>query len=224
MHSVECDSGKDRVGRTYHFQAMDMYRRLGYALKQPRPVGCETSENIQQEGRALTRIIWAIFCHDGLVLTAPSSPIHVTSANFQYGMSAFLYGFELSVKIPLVEQYFLVVDIIRTELDIWDGEWTPYPIFKPLQPSLLTPVLQAQCILGQIFYEVTLSDYSSGWDKSQSEVWAKVADQLPQPLLWKEGLDPRLLANNDSVAYVYHLQPVFRNLRSLVWSLSPLDR
>ncbi len=67
MHSVECDRGQDRVGRSLRLQAVDMYKRLGYDQEQPRPKGCDTSEDVQQDWRALTRIIWAIFCHDGSV-------------------------------------------------------------------------------------------------------------------------------------------------------------
>jgi hypothetical protein len=67
MHSVECDAGRDRQGRTYRYQAIDIYKRLGCASLQTRPPGFQESQDIQQEWRAITRIIWAMYCHDGYV-------------------------------------------------------------------------------------------------------------------------------------------------------------
>ncbi len=67
MHAVECDAGRDRQGRTYRYQAMDIYKRLGYASLQTRPSGFQESEDIQQKWRAITRIIWAMYSHDGYV-------------------------------------------------------------------------------------------------------------------------------------------------------------
>jgi hypothetical protein len=84
MHSIECNRGKDRIGRPFHYQAVDMYKRLGYADNQPRPIGCDTSEIIQQEWRAVTRIIWATFCHNGFVSAAPaSSPPTLTKVDLE---------------------------------------------------------------------------------------------------------------------------------------------
>lgn len=186
MHSIECNRGKDRLGRVFHHQAVDMYRRLGYASEQPRPVSCDTSETIQQEWRALTRIIWATFCHNGL--------------------NAFLYGFAPDIKIPLVEQYFLVIgDTARPDLDARDGYWTPYPIPKSPQPSLLSLVLQAQCILAQIFYDFLRLDQPPDANMSQDEARIKIRNQLHQMMLWKEGLDQRLRVDKESMAHVYHL-------------------
>jgi hypothetical protein len=119
-------------------------------------------------------------------------------------MNSFLYGFELSLKVPLVEQYFLRVhDSAGTDLDARDGHWTPYPMTGPLQPALLTPVLQAQCVLAEIFYNVILADQAPTVDVHSL---AQITDLLQQLVLWKEGLDPRLQMHDDSTAHVYHLE------------------
>ncbi|KAI1607827.1 hypothetical protein EDD36DRAFT_118270 [Exophiala viscosa] len=205
-YSVECDRGQDRVGRSLRFQAVDMYRRLGYDQEQPRPRGCDTSENVQQDWRALTRIIWAVFCHDGL--------------------TCFLYGFELSLKVPLVEQYFLhVPDSAGTELDARDGHWTAYPMARSLQPALLTPVLQAQILLAEIFYKVILVDQAPSVTVHSL---AQITDLLQQLVLWREGLDPRLRMNDNSTAQVYHLNIWYHLIHVVIakqlWSRPGMER
>lgn len=208
MHSIECNRGKDRIGRSFHYQAVDMYKRLGYAGDQPRPIGCDTSETIQQEWRALTRIIWATFCHNGCVIAASASSFPTLTKidlGFTYSLNAFLFGFEPDIKIPLVEQYFLVIrDTGRLDLDARDGYWTPYPIRNALQSSLLTEILEAQCILAQIFYHFLL--LPSNAILLQDEAKDKVEDQLHQLMVWKESLDQRLRVDENSIAHVYHLE------------------
>lgn len=68
LFQTEASRGRDRMGRVYYYQAMDMYRRLGFAGPQSRPAGSNESDDIQQGWRAKTTIIWGIFCVDRFAL------------------------------------------------------------------------------------------------------------------------------------------------------------
>jgi hypothetical protein len=55
-------SGRDRIGRSYYLQAMDMFHRLGFDQYRSRPYDCEESDLASQSWRATTVAIWGIFC------------------------------------------------------------------------------------------------------------------------------------------------------------------
>lgn len=60
-------TGRDRVGRTYYLQAMDMWRRLGFNQYCSRPYDCEESAAARQDWRAKTVAVWGIFCVEKFV-------------------------------------------------------------------------------------------------------------------------------------------------------------
>ena len=63
-------SGRDRIGRTYYLQAMDMWRRLGFHQYKSRPYDCEESGAARQDWRAKTVAVWGIFCVEKFALPA----------------------------------------------------------------------------------------------------------------------------------------------------------
>ena len=69
-------SGRDRIGRTYYLQAMDMWRRLGFDQYLARPYDCEGSEIARQSWRATTVVVWGIFCVEKFVPHAARQVIH----------------------------------------------------------------------------------------------------------------------------------------------------
>ena len=74
----ECVTGRDRVGRTYHLLAMDMWRRLGFDRYNARPYNCEESHVARQDWTAKTVTVWGIFCVEQYV-----SPARVRTPPFQ---------------------------------------------------------------------------------------------------------------------------------------------
>jgi hypothetical protein len=64
----EGSSGRDRIGRTYYLQAMDMWRRLGLDGYKSRPYDCEESDPARQNWRATTVAVWGIFCVEKFTL------------------------------------------------------------------------------------------------------------------------------------------------------------
>jgi hypothetical protein len=73
LHEALC--GRDRIGRTYYLQAMDMWRRLGFDKYQSRPYDCEESELARQDWRGTTVAVWGIFCAEKFAI-----PDHCDSA------------------------------------------------------------------------------------------------------------------------------------------------
>lgn len=59
-------TGRDRIGRSYYLQAMDMFHRLGFDQYQSRPYDCEEHENARQSWRATTVVVWGVFCVEKL--------------------------------------------------------------------------------------------------------------------------------------------------------------
>jgi hypothetical protein len=66
-------SGRDRVGRTYFLQAMDMFRRLGFDQYRSRPYDCEESDLARQSWTAVTVAVWGIFCVEKFALPFQTS-------------------------------------------------------------------------------------------------------------------------------------------------------
>ena len=58
----ESVSGRDRIGRSYYLQAMDMFHRLGFDQYQSRPYDCDEFDLARRNWRATTVAIWGIFC------------------------------------------------------------------------------------------------------------------------------------------------------------------
>lgn len=73
LHEGLC--GRDRVGRAYYLQAMDMWRRLGFDKYIARPYDCEDSELARQDWRATTVAVWGIFCVEKYACLFPISSI-----------------------------------------------------------------------------------------------------------------------------------------------------
>lgn len=80
LYLREALSGRDRIGRTYYLQAMDMWRRLGFDQYKARPYDCEESGVARGDWRARTVAAWGIFCVEKSALSALpyllSSEIH----------------------------------------------------------------------------------------------------------------------------------------------------
>ncbi|KAF7511200.1 hypothetical protein GJ744_005097 [Endocarpon pusillum] len=129
-------TGRDRIGRTYYLQAMDMWGRLGFDQYCSRPYDCEESAAARQDWRAKTVAVWGIFCVE----------------NFM----SFLSGFEPNLSAPRMERYFEFYSAEdRTDLDARDGDWSPYPMQRPEQRALLAKTLSAVSSLCQIYHEIS---------------------------------------------------------------------
>jgi hypothetical protein len=80
----ECVSGRDRIGRTYHLMAMDMWRRLGFDQYNARPYDCEDSHVARQDWTAKTVTVWGIFCVEQYVPPCPNphTPFECADTDF----------------------------------------------------------------------------------------------------------------------------------------------
>lgn len=110
----------------------------------------------------------------------------------------------------MAEQYFVYKeDSTRTDLDERDGSWTPYPMARPLRPSLQSPTLGALCVLARIFRDINvLNEDQTGPVASQEDLTARIS-LFRRLSSWNGDLDPRLRAGSDSMAHIYHLKLVF---------------
>jgi hypothetical protein len=81
----EAASGRDRIGRVYHLQMMDLWHRLGFDCEKSRPYDCEESELARSNWRATTLAAWGIFCTQKLVFT-----------NLPFAVSLLAFGWSLT--------------------------------------------------------------------------------------------------------------------------------
>lgn len=155
-------SARDRIGRTYYLQAMDMWRRLGFHQYRERPYECEGSEIARDSWRATTVAVWGIFCAEKYI---PHAAPPNDSRSLMYlctSFMSFLTGFEPSLPPPLIEKYFEFIPTDdRTDLDSRDGDWSPYPMQRPPQRALLAKTLSALCALCQLYHEISVWNNAS---------------------------------------------------------------
>ena len=207
-------SGRDRVGRSYYLQAMDMCRRLGFDQYKSRPYDCEQSDMARQSWRATTVAVWGVFCVEKCaVLDLSSFPLCRTnlSDSSRYSFMSFLTGFEPTLPPPSIEKYFdFFAADERTDLDSRDGDWSPYPMQRPEQQALLGQSLSALCSLGQIYHEI------SAWDNkrpdhaplgSQPDIAFRM-HMFQNLATWDAQLHLGLRASAHSMAHSYYLELV----------------
>lgn len=182
MHQYEGNRGRDRVGRIYRHQAMDTYRRLGFAHQTDRPPGTSL-----EEWRAMTMTIWGVFAADSL--------------------TSFLYGFSPAIKPPVAERCFIVD--AREDLDERDGEWNPYPSIRPSKPAHFPRVQNATCDLAEIYYEINiLNELGAFGDSNQNA--QKRFDVFNRLLRYEQALPANLRADSEtSLPYVYYLNSLY---------------
>ncbi len=204
-------SGRDRIGRTYYLQAMDMWRRLGFDQYKSRPYDCEESGLAREGWRATTVAAWGIFCVEKFVLPALASlcPSNLADTHSSHSFMSFLTGFEPSLSAPSIERYFEFYSAEdRTDLDARDGDWTPYPMQRPEQRALLAKTLSALSTLCEIYHEI------SAWNKNQPDAAPLASQQdlafrihmFTQLASWNARLHLGLRPGARSMAHAYYLR------------------
>ena len=124
-----------------------------------------------------------------------------------------LYGFSPCIKPPALEKYFLMVpETSRTDLDERDGLWSPWPMVRPLRPSLYHATFSALSSLSEIHHDINVYNEEPLWPFASREdigTRARLAHRLET---WKRGLDQRLTPGPDCMPHISHLEYVVRSL------------
>ena len=208
MHQYECNSGRDRVARVYRYQALDTYRRLGFAHITSKP-----DRSTEVVWRATTHAIWGTFITDSI--------------------TSFFYGFSLTLQPPLAER-----DQYSDASLEQDEDWSPFPMVRPPKPAHLGLVFEKHCDLACFFYHInSLNEISSRQDDNTESIRNRFAI-FRSIREWQRTLHPELtVRHEEAAAHVYHLNALahvatiilFRPIREVAgldvpWDIGNIDQ